>query len=212
MPDWHFYETAHGHRLPHDPFKAIVAPRPIGWISTVDTLGRPNLAPYSFFNAVCESPPIVAFSSSGRKDTQANIEATGEFVVNLTTRELAEAVSISSAAVPAGHDEFLLAGLESLPCTLVKPQRVARSPAALECRLLQFVPLSDLDGARTTCTLIIGQVVAVHLNTAFLRDGKFDMTLARTLARCGYGGDYLEASSLFEVVRPPAGTLGPVRS
>lgn len=212
MSDWHFYEPTQGHRLPHDPFKAIVAPRPIGWISTVDTAGRPNLAPYSFFNAVCESPPLVVFSSSGRKDTQTNVEATGEFVVNLATKALAEAVNISSAAVPAGNNEFLLAGLESLPCELVKPRRVALSPAALECRLLQIVPLKALDGSLTSNTLVIGQVVGVHLNADCLRDGRFDMTLAGTIARCGYRGDYAEVTSLFELVRPADGSLGPVRS
>jgi flavin reductase (DIM6/NTAB) family NADH-FMN oxidoreductase RutF len=185
MSQWHFYEPAAGHRLPHDPFKAIVAPRPIGWISTLDADGRPNLAPYSFFNAVCDAPPMVMFSSSARKDTQANVEATGE-----------------SAAVPHGVDEFALAGLETLPCTVVRPRRVARSPAALECRLLQVLPLRTLAGAPTTSTLIIGQVVGVHIDTACLRDGLFDMTVAGTIARCGYRGDYAQVTELFEMLRP----------
>jgi flavin reductase (DIM6/NTAB) family NADH-FMN oxidoreductase RutF len=202
MSQWHFYEPAAGHRLPHDPFKAIVAPRPIGWISTLDADGRANLAPYSFFNAVCDAPPMVMFSSSARKDTQANVEATGEFVVNLATRALAEAMNTSSAAVPHGVDEFALAGLETLPCTVVRPRRVARSPAALECRLLQVLPLRTLAGAPTTSTLIIGQVVGVHLDTACLRDGLFDMTVAGTIARCGYRGDYAQVTELFEMLRP----------
>jgi len=206
MTEWHFYEPAAGHRLPHDPFKAIVAPRPIGWISTVDADGRPNLAPYSFFNAVCDRPPMVMFSSSAPKDTQANIEATGEFVVNLATRALAEAMNLSSASVPHGVDEFALAGLETTPCALVRPPRVARSPAALECRLLHVLPLRALDGAATMSTMIIGQVVGVHLDVACLRDGHFDMTRAGTIARCGYRGDYTQVTELFEMMRPVAGS------
>jgi flavin reductase (DIM6/NTAB) family NADH-FMN oxidoreductase RutF len=199
---WHFYEPAAGHRLPHDPFKAIVAPRPIGWISTLDADGLPNLAPYSFFNAVCDAPPMVMFSSSAPKDTQANLEATGEFVVNLATRALADAMNTSSAVVPRGVDEFVLAGLDTLPCEVVRPRRVALSPAALECRLAHVLPLKTLEGKATTSTLFIGQVVGVHLDTACLRDGLFDMTVAGTIARCGYRGDYTQVKELFEMLRP----------
>ncbi len=211
MSRWHSYEPSAGHRLPHDPLKAIVAPRPIGWISTVDREGRNNLAPYSFFNAVCETPPLVMFSSSSRKDTQRNVEETGEFVVNVVSRELVEAMNISSASVPHGVDEFALAGLETLACEQVRPRRVALSPAALECRLVQVVPLNDLHGTRTSSTVLIGQVVAVHLRTDCLKDGLFDMTLAQTVGRCGYRGEYSEVQSLFEVLRPADGSLGPVR-
>ena len=202
MSQWHFYEPAAGHRLPHDPFKAVVAPRPIGWISTLDADGRPNLAPYSFFNAVCDSPPMVMFSSSAPKDTQANVEATGEFVVNLATRALAEAMNASSAAVPHGVDEFALANLESLPCKVVRARRVARSPAALECRLVHVLPLTTLEGSPTTSTMFIGQVVGVHLDTSCLREGLFDMTVAGTIARCGYRGDYAQVTEVFELRRP----------
>lgn len=202
MADWHFYEPALGHRLPHDPLKAIVAPRPIGWISSVDPEGRVNLAPYSFFNAVCETPPIVAFSSSGRKDTQSNVEATGEFVVNLATRSLAEAMNVSSASVPHDVDEFQLAGLTPAPCRLVKPPRVAASPAALECKLLVTLPLKDLSGNPTPNTLIIGQVIGVHLATDCLTNGLFDMVRAGTIARCGYQGDYAHVTELFPMFRP----------
>src|SRR5262245_52108109 len=125
MSEHHFYEPRHGHGLPHDPFKAIVAPRPIGWISTVDVDGRPNLAPYSFFNAFCESPPMVGFSSGGRKDSQRNAEATGEFVFNLATRRQAEAMNLTSAPLPVGVSEFDAAGLTALPSRLVRPPRVA---------------------------------------------------------------------------------------
>jgi flavin reductase (DIM6/NTAB) family NADH-FMN oxidoreductase RutF len=202
MSDFHFYEPRLGHGLPHDPFKAIVAPRPIGWISTINAAGRVNLAPYSFFNAFCESPPIVGFSSSGRKDSQRNVEATGEFVANLATRQQSEAVNLSSATVPPDVDEMQLAGLRAAPCRIVRPPRVADAPAALECRLLLTLPLKDLDGQPTPNTLILGQVVGVHIDRAFLRDGLFDMTLARTIARCGYRGDYAEVTSLFEILRP----------
>ncbi len=202
MADWHFYEPALGHRLPHDPLKAIVAPRPIGWISSVDAEGRVNLAPYSFFNAVCETPPIVAFSSSGRKDTQSNVEATGEFVVNLATRSLAEAMNVSSASVPHDVDEFQLARLTPAPCRLVKPPRVAASPAALECKLLVTLPLKDLAGTPTPNTLIIGQVIGVHLATDCLTNGLFDMVRAGTIARCGYQGDYAHVTELFPMFRP----------
>src|SRR3954468_1049372 len=125
MSETHFYEPRHGHGLPHDPFKAIVAPRPIGWISTVDAEGRVNLAPYSFFNAFCEAPPIVGFSSGGRKDSQRNAEATGEFVVNLAARRHAEAMNRTSAPLPHGVSEMEVAGLAAAPCRLVKPPRVA---------------------------------------------------------------------------------------
>ena len=202
MSDIHFYEPGLGHRLPHDPFKAIVAPRPIGWISTVDRQGRVNLAPYSFFNAFCDDPPIVGFSSGGRKDSQRNAEETGEFVVNLATMALAQAMNRTSAPVPAGVNEMELAGLASAPSRLVKPPRVADTPAALECRLLQVLPLKDLDGVATSCTLMLGQVVGVHIDKAFLKDGLFDMTLARTIARCGYRADYAEVTRLFEMTRP----------
>jgi flavin reductase (DIM6/NTAB) family NADH-FMN oxidoreductase RutF len=202
MVDTHFYEPKDGHRLPHDPFKAIVAPRPIGWISTIDTAGRPNLAPYSFFNAFCESPPVVGFSSSGRKDSQRNVEETGEFVANLATRRQAEAMNRTSAALPHGVNEFEAAGLRAAPSRLVRPPRVADAPAALECRLLLVLPIKDLDGKPTPNTLILGQVVGIHIDPAFLKDGLFDIAAAGTIARCGYRGDYAEVTRVFEMLRP----------
>jgi len=202
MNQFHFYQPHLGHGLAHDPFKAIVAPRPIGWISTVSPEGHVNLAPYSFFNAFCESPPIVGFSSAGRKDSQRNIEATGEFVLNLATIRHAEAVNRSSAPVPPHVNEMDLAALQPAPSRLIKPPRVADAPAALECRLLMTLPLKDLEGRPTPNTLILGQVVGVHIDQAFLKGGLFDMTLAGTIARCGYRGDYTEVTSLFELLRP----------
>ena len=202
MSEFHFYEPRLGHGLPHDPFKAIVAPRPIGWISTVGPGGGVNLAPYSFFNAFCDSPPIIGFSSAGRKDSQRNIEATGEFVANLATKKHAGAMNRSSASVPPHVNEMDLVGLQAAPSRIVKPPRVADAPAALECKLLVTLPLKDLDGRPTGNTLILGQVVGVHIDKSFLRDGLFDMTLARTIARCGYRGDYAEVANLFEMLRP----------
>jgi flavin reductase (DIM6/NTAB) family NADH-FMN oxidoreductase RutF len=206
MSDMHFYEPATGHGLPHDPFKAIVAPRPIGWISTLAADGTPNLAPYSFFNAIGDAPPIVAFSSNGAKHSVENAEATGEFVCNLATRALAEAMNATSAVVPEHVDEFALTGLEPAPCRIVAPPRVAASPAALECRLLQVVDLIDLDGASAGHRLAIGQVVGVHIDRAYLRDGLFDTAAARPIARAGYRDAYFEATpeTLFRMLRPGA--------
>jgi flavin reductase (DIM6/NTAB) family NADH-FMN oxidoreductase RutF len=211
MSDVLFYEPRHGHGLPHDPFKAIVAPRPIGWISTVDAEGRPNLAPYSFFNAFCESPPMVGFSSGGRKDSLSNAEATGEFVFNLATRRQAEAMNLSSAPFPPGVSEFEAAGLTPLPSRLVRPPRVAGAPAALECKVVLILPLKDLDGNRTTSTLVLGQAVGVHIDRAYLEDGMFDMVAAGTIARCGYRGDYAQVAALFEMLRPAAASTPPDR-
>ncbi|MFC0388972.1 flavin reductase family protein [Muricoccus vinaceus] len=200
--DDHFYEPRLGHGLPHDPFKAIVAPRPIGWITTVDEQGRVNLAPYSFFNAFNSSPPIVGFASEGRKDSLSNVEATGEFVCNLATRPLAEVMNRSSTPLPHGESEMELAGIASAPSRLVRPPRVADTPAALECRLLQVVPLRNLEGEAVDTHLVLGQVVGVHIRGAFLVDGVFDLRAARPIGRCGYRGDYAEMGEMFEMFRP----------
>src|SRR5262245_34338860 len=202
MGEAYFYEPSKGHGLSHDPFKAIVAPRPIGWLTTVDPEGHVNLAPYSFYNAFCEVPPIVGFSSSGKKDSQRNIEATGEFVANLVTRKHALAMNLTSAPFPHGVDEMERAGLAAAPSRLVRPPRVADAPAALECKLLLVLPLKDLEGRLTGNTLLLGQVVGVHIDRAFLKDGLFDLTAAQTIARCGYRGAYTEVTRLFEMLRP----------
>lgn len=196
-----FYEPRLGHGLPHDPFKAIIAPRPIGWISTLDTSGRANLAPYSFFNAIHSRPPMLAFTSETMKHSAANAIATGEFVFNLCTRALFDAMNISSGAVAEGESEFAAAGLETAPCRIVKPPRVAASPAALECRVAQSFRLQDADGAPLEGWMIIGQVVGVHINEAYLRDGRFDTAAAQPLARCGYR-DYAAVTEMFEALRP----------
>lgn len=204
MSDTHFYEPATGHNLPHDPFKAIVGPRPIGWVSTVSADGVPNLAPYSFFNAIGDQPPIVAFSVSGQKDSLANVRATGEFVWSMATRTLAEEMNATSATVPPEVDEFSLAGLETAPSRLVAPSRVAASPASLECRLLQVIELRDLDEQPAGYTLVIGQVVGVHIRREFLRGGLFDTGAAHPIMRAGYRDAYVEATpeTMFRMTRP----------
>ena len=198
----YFYETRLGHGLPHDPFKAILAPRPIGWVSTVDTNGLVNLAPYSFFNGFNSDPPIVGFSSEGRKDSVSNAEATGEFVCNMVTRDLAELMNATSANVSHDINEMALVGLDPATSRLVKPPRVARAAAAFECKVVQILPLHDLAGDALDSFLVLGQVVGVHINPAFLIDGRFDTAAARPIARCGYRGDYAEVTGLFEMIRP----------
>jgi flavin reductase (DIM6/NTAB) family NADH-FMN oxidoreductase RutF len=204
MTDMHSYAPEEGHGLAHDPFKALVGPRPIGWISTRAADGRLNLAPYSFFNAICDRPPMVMFSSSGWKDTVTNAEATGEFVWNMATRTLAEAMNITSSSVPPEIDEFELSGLTPAPSIRVKPPRVAESPAALECKVVQIVPLSDIDGKPCDHWVVMGQVVAVHLAKACLRDGMFDTGAAGPILRAGYISDYaaITPQSMFKMRRP----------
>ena len=199
-----FYEPRNGHGLPHDPFKAIVAPRPIGWISTLDAQGRANLAPYSFFNAVHSRPPMVMFTSESMKHSAANAIASGEFVFNLCPHRLFEAMNISSGALAAGESEFEAAGLETAPGRVVSAPRVAGAPAALECRVAQSFRLQDVDGRGLQGWMIIGQVVGVHIDDAFLRDGRFDTAAARPLARCGYR-DYAVVTEMFEALRPTDG-------
>jgi flavin reductase (DIM6/NTAB) family NADH-FMN oxidoreductase RutF len=196
-----FYDPRAGHGLPHDPFKAIVAPRPIGWISTVDALGHHNLAPYSFFNAVCSNPPMVAFASEGVKDSVRNAQATGEFVCNLATAALADGMNISAAHVAPEVNEFELAHLETAPCRLVRPLRVALSPASLECKVTDILHLRDVDGRETDRHLVIGQVVGVHIDEAYLQNGLFDTARAVPIARCGYR-DYASVTAVFQMLRP----------
>ncbi len=200
----HFYEPRQGHGLPHDPFKAIVAPRPIGWVSTVDGQGRPNLAPYSFFNAIASFPPMVYFTSEGRKHSLDNVEANGEFVCSLVSAPLARAMNATSAPVGAGVNEFELAGLGMAPSRKVRPSRVAEAIAALECKVTQIIQLAGTDGAPMQTWMVLGEVVGVHIDATWLKDGIFDTAGAHPIARCGYRGDYTEVTSLFEMTRPTA--------
>jgi flavin reductase (DIM6/NTAB) family NADH-FMN oxidoreductase RutF len=200
----HYYEPRLGHGLPHDPFNAIVGPRPIGWISSHDGHGHVNLAPYSFFNAFNYTPPIIGFSSIGYKDTVRNIHATGEFVWNLVTRELAEAMNATCAAVAPEVDEFELAGLTPAPSRLVAVPRVAESPVAFECRVSQTLQLQGADGVAVPSWLTLGEVVAVHIARALLSDGVYDTAAAHPVLRGGGAADYFEigAAQRFRMFRP----------
>ncbi|GGE83768.1 flavin reductase [Stappia taiwanensis] len=195
------YEVADGHGLKHNPFKAIVSPRPIGWISTRGADGTVNLAPYSFFNAVSDTPPIVIFSSSGYKDTVSNAEATGAFVFNLATEDLKDQMNLSSAPYPHGISEFEKAGLTPAASKLVDVPHVAEAKAVMECRYLQTVRPTGLNGQPADNWVVFGEVVAVHLAEDALVDGRFDVTVARPLSRLGYK-DYAVVDSVFELDRP----------
>lgn len=196
-----FYDPRAGHPLPHDPLKAIIAPRPIGWISSLDAQGVANLAPYSFFNMVQSRPPMIAFTSESMKHSAANAIASGEFVFNLATRPLFDAMNRSSEAMGDGVSEFDVTGLERAPCQFVRPPRVAASPASLECKVVHSMQFHDIDGKATGGWIVVGQVVGVHIADAVLNKGRFDAVAARTIARCGYR-DYAELTELFAAPRP----------
>ena len=205
MPDpIHYYEPRLGHRLPHDPFNAIVGPRPIGWISSRSSAGALNLAPYSFFNAFNYTPPIIGFSSIGYKDTLRNIEETGEFAWNLVTRALAPAMNQTSAALPPGQDEFALAGLTPLASKQIAAPRVAESPVSFECRCTQIVQLQAANGDKLASWLVLGEVVGVHIAQSMLVDGVYDTAAAGHVLRGGGPADYfsLDPANLFRMRRP----------
>lgn len=200
----HFYEPKNGHGLKHDPFNAIVGPRPIGWISTVDAEGRRNLAPYSFFNAFNYKPPIIGFSSIGRKDSLRNVEATGEFCWNLTTRPLVEAMNQSCVAVAPDVDEFTLAGVTPVASKLVNVPRVGESPVSFECKVTTILQLAGIDKKPVPSWLVLGEVVGVHINSQYLKDGVYQTAAAHPVLRAGGPGDYAEISPdiMFELLRP----------
>ena len=199
-----FYEPRkRNHGLPHDPFKAIVTPRPIGWITSVSAMGEINLAPYSFFNGVSSDPPMVMFSSEGRKDSVTFIEESKEFVCNLATWDLRAQMSMTSATYPRGINEMNEAGLDPAPSVLVKPPRVRASPCALECKWLKTVQLHDVDGRAIQNYLVLGQVVGVHIDERFIKDGLLDTAAMRPIARAGYH-DYfvMTPETKFSIRRP----------
>jgi flavin reductase (DIM6/NTAB) family NADH-FMN oxidoreductase RutF len=202
--DLHFYEPKNGHGLKHDPFNAIIAPRPIGWISSRDAKGHANLAPYSFFNAFCYHPPIIGFSSTSWKDSVANIQETKEFVWNLTTMDLAKQMNASAAHVARDVSEFEIAGLTAVPCKLVNVPRVGESPVAFECKLIEIMQLKGANGEKAQAWLTLGEVVAVHIDKNFIKDGVYQTALARPIVRAGRKGDYFEIRSdaMFAMVRP----------
>jgi flavin reductase (DIM6/NTAB) family NADH-FMN oxidoreductase RutF len=200
----HFYEPRYGHGLPHDPFNAIIGPRPIGWIASRSNSGALNLAPYSFFNGFNYTPPIVGFASVGHKDTLRNVEETGEFVWNLATRDLAEAMNQTCQAVAPEVDEFALAGLTPAPSRLVAVPRVQESPVAFECRCTQIVQLQAANGDKVPTWLVLGEVVAVHIAKSLLKDGVYDTAAAGHILRGGGPADYftIGPEQLFRMHRP----------
>lgn len=204
----HFYEPHQGHRLRHDPFNAIVGPRPIGWISSRSAQGVLNLAPYSFFNAFNYVPPVIGFASIGRKDTLANIETTGEFVWNLVTRAQAEAMNQTCAPVAPDVDEFALAGLTPEPSRCVQVPRVLGSPVSLECRRTQIVQLHSAAGQPIDTWLVLGEVVGVHIDDRLLVDGVFDTAAADIVLRGGGPADYFSIgpAQRFRMFRPEGGS------
>jgi len=205
------YDTKHNqHGMQHDPFKAVVVPRPIGWISSVSPEGVLNLAPYSFFNAVSDKPPMVVFSSGGRKDSLRNIEASGEFTCSIATDALRAAMNMSSAAVGPEVDEFKLAGLTPAASQFVKAPRVAESPVALECKLWKTITLPPPEGkSEALWTVVFGEVVAVYIDDRYLRDGRIDVAAMRPIARLGYM-DYavVGTEDMFALNRPTVSADG----
>ncbi|WP_320197122.1 flavin reductase family protein [Agrobacterium rosae] len=198
-----FYTTdTNRHGLSHDPFKAIVSPRPIGWIGSKGNDGSLNLAPYSFFNAVSDTPKLIMFSSSGHKHSVRNVEESGVFTANLVSRNLVEQMNASSAAVEYGVNEFEIAGLTAKQGELVDAPYVGEAFAALECRVTQIIRPTDVNGAESESWVVFGQVVGIHINEAVIENGRIDMGRARPVARMGYR-DYCDGGAdVFQLVRP----------
>jgi flavin reductase (DIM6/NTAB) family NADH-FMN oxidoreductase RutF len=193
--------------LPHDPMKAIVTPRPIGWISTRARDGRVNLAPYSFFNAFSSFPAVLGFSSEGMKDSASFAVESGEFVANLASFDLFHPMSETSAPLPRGDSEFEHAGLTMAPSRLVKAPRVAEAHAAFECKIVDVVHLRTHKGALMDNFLVLGEVVGVHIDERYIKDGRFDTAAAQPLARCGYQ-DYAVVDKVISLARPQGGGDG----
>jgi flavin reductase (DIM6/NTAB) family NADH-FMN oxidoreductase RutF len=197
-----FYDTRDGSRtLAHDPFKAIVAPRPVGWITSISAKGEVNLAPYSYFNGVHSKPNLVMFASESFKDSVANIQETGEFVCSLATWDLREAMNVTSAPMPRGQNEMERARLTPAPSQLVRPPRVAASPCALECKMTQMVQLKDVDGREVDGYVVFGRVIGVHIDDQFIKNGRLDTAAMKPIARCGYD-EYAVVERMFAMTRP----------
>lgn len=203
----HFYQPKDGHRLAHDPFNAIIAPRPIGWVSSKSASGQVNLAPYSFFNAFNYQPPIIGFSSIGFKDSVRNAQESGEFCWNLVSRSLAEAMNQTSAMVASDIDEFELAGLAKRESTIIRTPHVADCPVVMECKTTQIVQLQSAQGDKCETWLVLGEVVAVHILESLIIDGVYQTTAAEPVLRGGGPADYFGISELnkFQLFRPAAG-------
>lgn len=201
----YYYEPATGHGLAHDPLKSIISPRPIGWISSVSSCGQRNLAPYSFFNCFSDRPPIIGFSSSGWKDSVANIAETGEFAWNLATRTLAAAMNNSSASLPADQDEFQFAGLTPKRGRRINVDYVAESPVNFECKLTQCIQLKNADGTLIDNWLVLGEVIAVHIHRDLINaEGIYQTTVAQPILRGGGPSTYYQISDdlSFDLFRP----------
>jgi flavin reductase (DIM6/NTAB) family NADH-FMN oxidoreductase RutF len=190
--------------FPHDVFKGLVIPRPIGWVATMSRAGALNLAPYSYFNGVSSWPQIVAFASETPKDSSTFAVETGEFTWSMATWDLREQMNLTSAGLPRGESEFAHAGLATAPSQLVKPPRVAASPAALECKVTQVLELKDIAGKATGGVVVFGQVVGIHVDERYVRDGKVDAAAMKPIARCGYH-DYAVVDRVFSMTRPESG-------
>jgi flavin reductase (DIM6/NTAB) family NADH-FMN oxidoreductase RutF len=200
----HFYEPRNGHGLRHDPFNSIVAPRPIGWVSSRSAAGAVNLAPYSFFNAFNYIPPIVGFASIGWKDSVGNIAETGEFCWNLAVEALAEAMNLTCTPAPAEIDEFEVAGLTHAPSRLISPPRVRESPVNFECKVTQILRLRTAAGDEVNTWLVLGEVIAVHIDRSVIDEGAYDILAARPIMRAGGRADYFRITreDHFEMLRP----------
>ena len=190
--------------LPHDPFKGMVVPRPIGWISAQSRAGAVNLAPYSYFNGVLSHPRIVSFCSETEKDSAAFAIESGEFAWSMATWDLRDRMNATSEGLPRGQSEFEYAGLATAPCKLVRAPRVADSPAAMECKVTQVVRVLDMAGKETGGVVVYGQVIGIHLDERFVKNGRFDLAAVRPIARCGYD-EYAVVDRVFSMKRPESG-------
>lgn len=197
-----FYDPrVEGHGLPHDPWLAVIVPRPIGWISTAAPDGTPNLAPYSCFNAISSRPPHVMFSSDSPKDSLNNAQATGFFCCNIATYELREQMNQSAAFYPPEADEFKATGLTAVPCKNIPVMRVAEAPVSVECKLSQVITLTPSSGLPCENRVVIGEVVGIHIDERVLKDGLVDVEALMPLGRMGYR-EYTVPPRSFEMVRP----------
>jgi flavin reductase (DIM6/NTAB) family NADH-FMN oxidoreductase RutF len=190
--------------MPHDPFKGMVVPRPIGWISAQSGAGQVNLAPYSYFNGVLSHPRIVSFCSESEKDSAAFAIESGEFAWSMATWDLRDRMNATSEGLPRGQSEFEYASLATAPCRLIKAPRVADSPAAMECKVTQVVRVLDAAGKDTGGVVVYGQVIGIHLDERFIKNGRFDLASVRPIARCGYD-EYAVINEVFAMKRPASG-------
>jgi flavin reductase (DIM6/NTAB) family NADH-FMN oxidoreductase RutF len=199
----HFYQPEAGHRLAHDPFNSIIAPRPIGWISTINAMGQVNLAPYSFFNAFNYRPPIIGFASIGFKDSVNNAQASGEFCWNLVTRSQAEAMNQTSAMVSSDTDEFDLAGLIKRASMIISTPHVQDCPVVMECKTTQIVQLQTAQGDKCETWMVLGEVVGVHILETLIEDGVYQTCKAEPVMRGGGPADYfgISESDRFQMSR-----------